>query len=354
MPEATAEPKPAEQQPKLPTSLSNDQIEAMSQSEFVTWRETGELPRPKAAAAPAAEAKTEDGAEPSTTEQKPKSEDKTPPRDEHGKFTKPDEQLETLPEGTPEEVQRAFDKQIGKIKGKAAERARQQLIDEGWKAPQQESAKPAEVQEAAQVSPPAPTEKPIRPNLATFPGTVAEFERALDDYEQQMVAFHDAEQQAQQTQHQQAEALRASQTEFLGAIKKLPEITEIEGTIQKLPEPLSVYLATICPQLPHAAETVRELMLNPEIHQSLLAADRAGNVAAVQALISSANSLVMARKTSVPDPQPAVAAPKSAAPRPPTPVTQPAQTDTGLSDDLPVEEWRRRRNAQVQARGRAF
>jgi len=187
--------------------------------------------------------------------------------------------------------------------------------------------------------PPTGPAKPTAPKLSTFQGTVEEFEKAQEKYAQELEAY------TQQTAEQRVMAKRAEQAtnEVLTKLQSMEDYDDIDEAAQEyMPHDLLRPLASECAMFKNGAEVFRELIVNPDEREELLNMHEMRDIAGIKAQLRILARTLRKQPQAAASPNPA-----SRAPKPLTPVTKPAPTDTGLSDDLSVEEWVRRREAQV-------
>lgn len=186
--------------------------------------------------------------------------------------------------------------------------------------------------------------KPTAPKLSTFQGTVEEFEKAQEEYAKKLEAYTDqlASQKAAQQRAEQAVA------SFQEKLQSLDDYDELDETAQaEIPHQLVPWLANECALVKNGAEVFRELIMDADYRAEFLERARLNDAAGIKGQISALAIHLRKQGKQAVTPKTVAKAPK-----PPTPVTKSAPTDTGLRDDLPVEEWLRRRNAQIEARKR--
>lgn len=186
--------------------------------------------------------------------------------------------------------------------------------------------------------------KPTAPKLSTFQGTVDEFEKAQEEYATKLEAYTNqlAQQQVAQQRIQQAQA------SFSTRLKELDDYEEVNETAQEtIPAELVGPLGAECALLKNGTQVFRELIMDSDLRDELLELYDNRDISGMKAQIRALGIALRKTKAEAAPPKAAV----TKAPKPPTPVTKPAPTDTGLRDDDSVEVWLQKRNAQLKARG---
>lgn len=190
-------------------------------------------------------------------------------------------------------------------------------------------------------------DKPKRPKLSEFQGTVEEFDKAQDEYEAKLERWTE-------TKAQQDAVTRQIETSVASLTKKvadLPEWDEMKAAVQehKMPLRLTNVLVAEAAKLTNGAETLKALLLDPEEAAQLANLDRFEDEVGIKAqIISMSRALRIAGKKSEPVEEVEVKTAPEPPPKPINPVKKVAPTATGLDDNLSVDEWRRRREAQLK------
>lgn len=192
-------------------------------------------------------------------------------------------------------------------------------------------------------------DKPKRPKLSEFPGTVEEFEKAQDEYEAKLEKWTESS-RAQMEVQRQIETSVASLTQ---KVADLPEWDEMKAAVQehKMPLRLTNVLVAEAAKLKNGPETLKALLLDPEEASQLAELDKYEDEVGIKAqIISMSRALRIAGKQTQ---SAEVEVEKEPAEKPPKPINPvrkvaPSGTDDWMNDPkLSNEEWARRRNAKV-------
>lgn len=251
-----------------------------------------------------------------------------------------EESGEEKPQADADKGEEAEHKRLGGFKRKVL-KAQQEA--EFWREEALRSRKTEGKETAAEPDP----DKPKRPKLSEFQGTVEEFDKAQDEYEAKLERWTE-------TKAQQDAVTRQIETSVASLTKKvadLPEWDEMKAAVQehKMPLRLTNVLVAEAAKLTNGAETLKALLLDPEEAAQLANLDRFEDEVGIKAqIISMSRALRIAGKKSEPVEEVEVKTAPEPPPKPINPVKKVAPTATGLDDNLSVDEWRRRREAQLK------
>lgn len=190
-------------------------------------------------------------------------------------------------------------------------------------------------------------DRPKPPRLKEFPGTVEEFDKAQEKYEADLEKWTDNKREEDRIKRE-VETSVASLTQ---QVSELPELDDMKAAVKKhkLPYRLTDLLVAETAKLKNGAETLRALLLDPEEAAQLAEYDKFedGNSLKAQIISMSRALRIAGKKSEQEDTEDKPAPPKP--PAPITPVKKVAPTQTGLSDDEPIEKWMAKRNASAPA-----
>lgn len=193
-------------------------------------------------------------------------------------------------------------------------------------------------------------DRPKRPKLADFQGTVEDYEKALEEYEGKLETWTNARRDREAVERQ----IETSVASLTKKVSDLPEWDEMKAAVQehKMPMRLTNLLVAEAAKLKNGPETLKALLLDPDEAAQLAEFDKYEDGESIKAqIVSMSRALRIAGKETksaeaeVDEEKPPTPAKP---PAPINPVKKVAPTVTGLSDDLSVDEWRRRREAQLR------
>ena len=191
------------------------------------------------------------------------------------------------------------------------------------------------------------SDRPVRPKLAEFSGTVEDYEKALEEYEAAL------EQWTVDKREQEAVArqVEASSSALLAEVSEMEEFDDMKASVKtyKMPMRLTDLLVAEAAKLKNGAETLKALLLDPDEAAQLAEYDRYEDATSIKAqVISMSRALRAAGKKSEPEGKEESSAPQRP-PKPINPVKKVAPTSTGLDDDEPIEKWMAKRNSTAPA-----
>lgn len=202
-------------------------------------------------------------------------------------------------------------------------------------------------QKAEEKSEAVDEDKPVRPKLSTFDGTVEQFEKAIEEHEAKLEKWMETKRQ-RETVEREVETSVASLTE---QVTKLEEWDDMRAAVKthKMPVRLTNLLISEVSKLKNGAETLKALLLDPDEASQLAELDKYEDAISIKAqIMSMSRALRIAGKKSEAVEEEVEETPPKKAPAPITPTKKTAPTSTGLDDSLSDEEWLRRRNAQLR------
>ena len=294
--------------------------EEISLSDYEKSRQPAKEPEP-----PAAEksAETVEGKEPSETEQEKKAQE----RDEKGKFAK---KVEFSPE-----QQEILNREIAKAKRQA-----RREVEAAPRSVPQATAAEEEPEDAAEPVRPEP------PKLSSYTGTVAEYEKELEEYPAKLAAYLDA-------QHEFENRVTTIQGKLLDSEKKaLKEFPDYKEEFDALAEDIKNDEEPALP--PHVLKAIAEDTEDPHGLSYYLAKNRTEfrRLATLGPNEALREVLKLEFKIQAAKDAPAPAKEQPRKPKPPEPVGARATSSAFDPHDekLDADEWAKQRNAQLAKR----
>jgi hypothetical protein len=196
---------------------------------------------------------------------------------------------------------------------------------------------------------------PTVPDYETFTGTHEEWLKILKEIPSKAKAYIESQQAAQREE----QLFKAATSSFQERVAKLPDLKAITEAVNgtAMSQEAQGFIGAQLVKIKNGPEVMREIFLDPELHEELVELDKFQDA---QGIISKLHAVSMALRiaskklgeadadTDTDDPP----KPATQAPAPLKPLKKSSPTATGLDDDLPWNEWVKRRNAQIAANKR--